>query len=357
MRKGLVRILFELAIIATLVFVFRASLAMYVLQLGAKCNIAANIVSSLPHGLHLILCGAGSPMPDPQRSGPCVAVIAGTKIFVVDAGSGGGRNLLRLQVPTGSIAAVFLTHFHSDHIDGLGELGMLRWVGAANTTPLPVYGPTGVEQVVAGFNQAYQADSAYRTAHHGVAVAPPEGAGLTAQAVTAPTDGTPVTVWDADGVQITAFAVGHSPVSPAVGYRFDYQNRSLVISGDTKKSVSVANQAKGIDLLVHEALAANLVAIMSRAAAEAGNKSMEKILRDIPDYHTTPVEAAEIAAASGAHALLYYHIVPPLRIPGLEAAFLQGVSKVYKGQVVVGRDGTMVSLPSGSAEITFANLL
>lgn len=357
MRGRLITLFLAVVGLSVLVFLWRGALATSVMRLMVNRNLATNLVTSLPDGLHLVLCGAGSPLPDPKRSGPCVAVIAGNAIFVVDAGTGGARNLARLQVPTGSIAAVFLTHFHSDHIDGLGELGMLRWVGRANTKPLPVYGPPGVEQVVAGFNQAYQADATYRTAHHGNEIAPPEGAGLQAHAFPVADDGSPVTVWEADGVRITAFSVDHRPIVPAAAYRFEYKGRALVLSGDTKKSVSVEKQSQGVDLLVHEALAAHLVAIINRVAAETGNKYAERITHDIPNYHTTPVEAAQIAAASGVKALLYYHIVPPLLLPGLEAAFLQGVSDVYNGQVVIGRDGTLVSMPSDTREIEFSNLL
>ena len=74
-------------------------------------------------------------------SGPCVAVRAGKLHLVIDAGSGGARNLTRMRFPMGEIDALLLTHFHSDHIDGMGELAMLRWVNAANTTQLPVLGP------------------------------------------------------------------------------------------------------------------------------------------------------------------------------------------------------------------------
>jgi ribonuclease Z len=357
MRKGFLTIFLVVVGLSTFVFLWRGSLASYVLFFMVKRTLEANLVASLPDGLHLVLCGAGSPLLDPNRSGPCVAVIAGKSLFVVDAGTGGARNLSRLQVPAGKIAAVFLTHFHSDHIDGLGELGLLRWMGGSNTQRLPVYGPPGVEQVAAGFNQAYQADAIYRTAHHGIEVAPPDGAGLQAHAVAVADDGSLVTVWEADGVRITAFSVDHKPVTPAVGYRFDYKGRALVLSGDTKKSANVEKQSQGVDLLVHEALAAHLVAIINRAAAETGAKSVERITHDIPDYHTTPVEVAQIAAAAGVRALLYYHIIPPLLLPGLEAAFLQGVDRVYSGQVVVGRDGTLVSMPSDSREIKFSNLL
>jgi ribonuclease Z len=357
MRRLVVVVVAVLVALSVLGFMMRASLATYVMKAAASRAIRADFVSSLPDGLHLILCGAGSPLPDPRRSGPCVAVVAGRSLFVVDAGSGAARNLQRMRVPNGEIASLFLTHFHSDHIDGLGELAMMRWVAAANREPLPVYGPAGVEEVVAGFNRAYRLDSEYRTAHHGNAVAPPQGAGMRAHPIEVPADGTAVTVWSEDAVRITAFGVDHEPVSPAVGYRFEYRDRSLVISGDTKKMETVSKQATGVDLLVHEALAAHLVAILNRSADEAGNEIVTRITHDIPEYHTTPIEAAEVARTAGVRALLYYHIVPALPLPGLEAAFLRGVKEAYDGPVVVGRDGTMVSLPSGSKEIKFSNRL
>jgi ribonuclease Z len=301
----------------------------------------------LPDGLHVLLCGAGGPLPDPVRSGPCTAVIAGRTLVVVDAGSGGARNLQRLGFPPGRVEALFLTHFHSDHIDGLGELALLRWTGAARGTPLPVHGPAGVEEVVQGFGRAYRQDAEYRTAHHGPAVAPPSGSGMTAHGFAPPAPGEALPVWERDGLRVSAFAVEHEPVSPAVGYRFEYAGRSLVVSGDTRKSANLEAQSRGVDLLVHEALAPQLVERMNAAASSAGRANLVKITADIPDYHTTPVQAAEIARAAGAKHLLFTHVIPPLPLPGLDAAFLQGVSDAFDGGVTLGRDGTLVSLPSG----------
>ena len=79
-------------------------------------------------------------------------------MFIVDAGTYGLRNLALRGYPTGGVEADLLTHFHSDHIDGLGELSTIRWVSAANNSPLHVYGTQGVEQVVAGFNTSYALD-------------------------------------------------------------------------------------------------------------------------------------------------------------------------------------------------------
>lgn len=325
----------------------RAPLALRVMDRGLARSMAADPIGELPDGLHVLLCGAGGPLPDPVRSGPCVAVIAGQTMVVVDAGTGGARNLQRTGFAPGRADALFLTHFHSDHIDGLGEMALLRWTGGAHADPLRVHGPEGVEEIVAGFTQAYRRDVGYRVAHHGEATVPPSGAGMRAAPFALPAAGEAPVIWESKGLVVRAFAVDHSPVSPAVGYRFDYQGRSVVVSGDTAKSANVESQATGVDLLVHEALSPELVGRLNAAATAAGRTNLAKITADIPDYHTSPVEAAEVAQAAAVRHLLYYHVVPPLPIPGLEGVFLAGVSDVFDGGVTLGRDGTLISLPVG----------
>jgi ribonuclease Z len=340
-----------LAVLAVVGYALRGPLSMRIMQRALPGMMAADPMAELPDGLHLTLCGAGSPLPDPNRSGPCVGIVAGQNLFVVDAGSRAGRNLNQMGLPAGRVQAVFLTHFHSDHIDGLGQLAFQRWAGGTQEEPLPLVGPTGVELVAEGFNRAYELDASYRVAHHGERAMPPEAAGLDPRPFPVPEPGKPLVVWEADGVKITAFRVEHEPVEPAVGYRFDYGGRSLVVTGDTIKSKEIERMSQGVDLLVHEALAAHLVELMAAAAREAGAEKRAKILNDILDYHATPVDAAETAEAAGARHLLFYHIVPPLIIPGLDVAFLQGVDDAYSGDVTLGRDGTRVSLPSGSDSI------
>ena len=349
-RKGLAIAGALLVAIAAAAVALRGPIALRVVRRIAERTLAADPIAALPDGLHVVLCGAGSPLPDPERSGACTAVIAGRSFFVVDAGSG-ARNLTPMGLAPGPIEALFLTHFHSDHIDLLGQLAMLRWTNAAHATPLPVFGPAGVEEVVAGFDGAYRQDSAYRAAHHGPAAAPPGGAGMTARPFPLPEPGAGLVVFEGDGVRVTAFRVDHEPVSPAVGYRFDYGGRSVVISGDTRKSAEVERMARGVDLLVHEALSPALVELLRQAAQAVGRANIAKILSDIPGYHTTPVEAAEVAEAAGAKHLLYTHVVPALPLPGLDVEFLRGVSGAYSGGVTLGRDGTQVSLPSGTDEI------
>ncbi len=312
-------------------------------------------IATLPDGLHVFLCGAGSPLPDPKRSGPCVAVLAGEQLYVVDAGSGSPRNLGPNGFPPGRIDAVLLSHLHSDHIDSLGELNLLNWVQGQRQTPLKVYGPEGVDKVIAGFNLSYEQDARYRVAHHGEDTVPPAGIGM--KAVTLPKlqgDDSKLILKKA-GLTITAFAVQHEPVHQALGFRFDYKGRSVVISGDTRQSASVLKQAKGVDVLVHEALDPELLMVMETAAADAGVVNMAKITRDIVDYHTTPEQAAETAAEAGAAMLLFYHIVPALPLAIMEGRFLEGVDERYRGKVELGKDGTLVSLPASSSDIIVEN--
>jgi ribonuclease Z len=104
------------------VYAFRAEIALAVMKRTVEANFAGDPLSALPDGLHVALCGAGSPMPDMTRSGPCVAIVAGKRLIIIDAGNGAARMLARMRLPPAQIERIFLTHFHSDHIDGLGEL-------------------------------------------------------------------------------------------------------------------------------------------------------------------------------------------------------------------------------------------
>jgi ribonuclease Z len=343
-------VLAGIVVLAVLLYSQRATVIERLMAKGLEARLSANVVAELEDGLHLALCGAGGPMPAPKASGPCVAVVAGTRLFIVDAGTDGLRNLGRMGYPSGAIEAVFLTHFHSDHIDGLGELATIRWVSAANATPLPVYGPQGVEQVVDGFNTTYAQDTVYRHDHHGDTVAPLSGAGMIARPFVQPELGQLAVLYDEADLKIEALAVDHKPISPAVGYRFTYKDRSLLITGDTIKLPNIEQFATGVDLLVHEALAPNLLNMMHDAATKTGNDVLAKITHDVLDYHASPVEAAETARDAGVGHLLYYHIVPPLVIPGQEILFLNGAQDIFS-DYTVGRDGTAFSLPAGSDEI------
>jgi ribonuclease Z len=358
MKRVLLGVAIGLLVVLLAGYALRTRIVLRLMERTVAANMQTNLAAELPDGLHVALCGAGSPLPDPDRSGPCVAVIAGTDVYIVDSGSGSSRVMSRMRVPHGQVQAILLTHFHSDHIDGLGELLMQRWVNGTHRLPTPVHGPPGVEKVVEGINLAYQLDQGYRVAHHGEETVPPSGAGGVARPFATPGPGSSVPVLQGrDGLRVSAFRIDHSPISPAVGYRFDYKGRSVVISGDTVQSADLEKAAAGADLLVHEALAPNLVAVLTAGAERANRKNLAKITTDILDYHTSPADAAKSASRARVGHLLFYHIVPPLLLAPMVDLFLEGVDDEYDGPYTVGRDGTLVLLPAGSKSIEVEELL
>lgn len=336
-------------------FVFQKPIGEAVYQRAVQGVPGRDLLASLEDGLHVGLCGTGSPMTNPKRAGPCNVVVAGRQVLVIDMGENGNRNLNMMGISAGDVDALLLTHFHSDHIDGLGPLMLYHWTRGTATAPLPVYGPAGVEQVVAGFNAAYALDHSYRIAHHGEMVVPPSGGGAAARPFGM--EGNRAVILQGGGLTVTAFRVDHDPIKPAVGYRFDYKGRAVCISGDAAKSANLIAVCKGADLIVHDALQPRLLEEVETAFAAQGNANTAKIFHDIQDYHATPEQAAESAQAAGARMLVLSHLVPPLPYAYLYPAFLGDAPERFDGAIVVGEDGMLFSLPPQSEAIDRRKLM
>ncbi len=318
-------------------------------------SIESDLVNELPVGLHVGLCGTGSPMSDTTRKGPCNFVVAGKSLFLVDMGAGAARNLGPMGVRPGAAKALFLTHFHSDHIDGIGDFLIQRWASGGATAPLPVYGPEGVNEVIAAFNTAFSFDKSYRVAEHADAM-PASGYGGEPRMFSIGQSGAE-TVWDENGVKVTAFNVDHGKIHPAVGYRFDYKGRSVVISGDTAPSDNLVKYAANADILVHEALNEDMIDAMGAAFAKDGRARLQRIFHEIKAIHTSPAAAAEIANRSKVKTLVLSHITPPVPSPLIEGYFMKGAKAKFSGRIVLGKDGQLFSLTPDGAKVTVRSKL
>jgi ribonuclease Z len=306
--------------------------AMMERMFAAQAEAAAELVA--PGALRAMVCGSASPAGvDPKRQQACIAVIAAGRIFVVDVGAGSARNLTRAGLPMERVEAVLLTHFHSDHIGALGDLNLNVWV-AGRAEPLRVMGPDGVERVVAGFNEAYALDRSYRTAHHGEEMLPPEVGVMKAETVAAGT------IYERDGVRITAFPVDHRPVEPTFGYRFDFGGRSVVVSGDTVKSKSLIEAARGADLLFHDAMAGPFMKTLAEVRRKTGPDRVATLIDDVQDYHATIADVAATATEAGVRSTVLYHLVPVPTNPIVLSQFTQGLPD----GIVVAEDGMLFEL-------------
>ncbi len=307
--------------------------------------------------IRLIFCGTGSPLPDRHVAKSCLAVFAGGRLFMVDTGPESTENLLLWRLPLAQLDGVLLTHFHSDHIGELGELNLQSWL-QGRQAPLTVYGPPGVEQVVAGFNLAYAQDVAVRHAHHARdrGLLPLSASTLASRAITVgaagPLSGTDSAVmYDQDGLRITAFKVDHGVVKPAYGYRFDYRGRSVVVSGDTRSTSLITNAARGADVLVHEAQSKALVSTLAAVAKESGNRQVALLLGDTNDYHTSPAEAAALANTAGVRELVFTHFTPPSSNPLVRRAFFRDVDAVRSKHWRAAEDGLWLDVPADGSTL------
>ncbi|VAV91861.1 Ribonuclease Z (RNase Z) (tRNase Z) (tRNA 3 endonuclease) [hydrothermal vent metagenome] len=322
---------------------------------GVKRQMPVDVVAGLDDGLHVALCGTGSPMPDTSRMGPCTAVIAGKRMFVVDMGSGASRNFNPMGIKSGKTEAVLLTHFHSDHIGGLGDFLIQRWANSGASTPLPVYGPPGTKSIVDATNSLMERDRDYRVKHHGNLM-PKSGFGGTAVTFEPDANGIAKLIDDGD-LTITAFTVDHGGINPAVGYRFDYKGRSVVISGDTSQSTHLEKVAADADILVHETLNPDMIDAMSAGFKATDRDRLATIFQQIKAIHTTSVEAAESASRANVRMLILSHLIPPAPSSFLDRYFSRGTSDVFSGEIIVGHDGMLFSLVPGGKDIQLDKLL
>ena len=304
--------------------------------------------------LRVAVCGTSAPLPSKDRAKACVAVIAGGKIYVVDTGPESVENLMLWNLPLARVDGVLLTHFHSDHIGDLGELNLQTWA-AGRPSPLVVHGGPGVEEVVAGFNQAYRLDQGYRTAHHGAAMMPAQTWPLAAHPVIL--EGSPegmartATVLDDGAMKITAIELSHGPVRPAYAYRFDYKGRSVVVTGDTSAHQPLAVASRGADVMVAEALARPMIRTLETTARDLGRDRVAAIMHDIQDYHASPGEMAALANDAGVRLLVLYHLLPAPDNLLARRLFARDMNRTREGDWTMARDGSLYTLPLGSKEV------
>jgi ribonuclease BN (tRNA processing enzyme) len=274
-----------------------------------------------PDTTRVVLLGTGNPNPDPDRSGPAVAVVTGGRPYLVDCGPGVVRRAEAARrrgveaLVAKELDIVFITHLHSDHTLGCADLLLSPWV-SERERPLRVYGPPGTRALFDGILVAYGADIENRRA----GLQPHTETGWQV-AVTEIAQGE---VFSDERVRVIAFAVPHAGWERAYGYRFETADRTIVISGDTGPSDAVVDACRGCDILVHEVYS---------ASAYAGLPAEWQ--RYHGDAHTSATELAEIASRARPRLLVLYH---QLFWGTSEEDLLAEVKQTYDGETVSADD-------------------
>jgi ribonuclease Z len=283
----------------------------------------------------LTMLGTGSPLPSPDRCGGGQVITAGGHAILIDCGWGVARRIQQARIPTASIEAVFFTHLHSDHITDFADLLMTGWT-SGRTTPLPVYGPAGTRETVAGFQQALKADVGYRLAHHGEKLWS-GGVACDVHEVEA-TDDARVIAKIGD-IEVSAFLVDHRPVVPAFGFKVARNGRSIVFTGDTVRCPSLERAAKGADVLVSEIFNYDLMDRRITLLKATSNDLAAGLLDDAKSYHIPPKDVAEVAAQAGVKQLILTHFIPPVATGAEEMQeFVAGMSDIFHGTISIASD-------------------
>jgi ribonuclease Z len=280
--------------------------------------------------IKVTLLGTGTPQPTIERFGAATLVEAGGDYFLFDCGRGATQRLWQRKIPIGKVNNLFLTHLHSDHIVGIPDLWLLGLMPATfgnRKNPFEVYGPNGTEEMMQGLQKAYQWDIRTRISEYPNA---DSGTQVKAQNVN---EGV---IYNKNGVKITAFRVDHSDIiDSALGYRLDYNHRSVLISGDTRYSENLIKYANGVDVLIHEVIAIREEVLLRSALA-----------RKIVNFHTTPEQAGKLFSLVKPRLAVYTHVaIPPIdsSISSVDDIIMQ-TKKHFKGQLAMGEDLMVIEI-------------
>lgn len=288
--------------------------------------------------ISIVTCGTNSPIPSGSSVESCTAIFVNGQFLLFDAGNGSLTSMIGSMLPVAEIKAIFLTHFHSDHWADLAEVIDRSWIlGRRSITP--IYGGPGVEQIVNDTTKAYSLEYSYRTAHHGEEYMPPEWVGVNPTTINVSGEESAV-VYENEGVVVTAFNVNHPPIEPALGFKITYGGKTIVISGDTTETPTLAAQSENADVLVSEVMNLEYVRMAEKIFAENGYDANAKIFHDIQDYHIGTEKLAELAQTAGVKKLILTHLAPNLDSDQImDTLFTNPIKRIYKGELSVARDG------------------
>ena len=273
----------------------------------------------------VMLATGGGPRPRRDRGMTAHALVVDGVLYVVDCGNGVARQLVMAGIPLTTLAHIFITHHHSDHNADYGNLILLSWaVGLRGR--VDTWGPPPLAKMTRLFFEMNAYDIDTRIEDEG---RPPLVPMVHPHEIT---DGG--VVMQDQRVKVTAALVDHPPVTPALGYRFDCPDRSIVFSGDTNRSENLVRLAKGADVLVHEAL---YVPAVDRLVARVPNAATLK--KHIIDSHTSAEDAGRVATAAGVKTLVLSHLVPADDPSVTDETWITAVRPHFGGEVIIARDG------------------
>lgn len=247
---------------------------------------------------HVCLLGTkGGPAIRPGSTNPTSNLLrlAGQQI-VVDCGLGVTRALVDQGMQLRDLTTIYITHLHSDHYLELGPLIHTAWTAGLKTT-IDIYGPSGLDRYWRQFIESMRDDIELRIADEGR----PDLESLVSIHVLK--EGA---IAVDNGITVAALKNIHPPLVNTFALSFKTDDAHVVFSGDTAYLPTLADFARGADLLIHEAmLEAALPALFARI-----DNGDERLHEHWMRSHTLAQDAGKIATAADVGALALNHLIP-----------------------------------------------
>jgi len=279
-------------------------------------------------------------VPTVERSLPCIALRWRGKVILWDVGECCQRELMKEKIGYGSIEHIFISHLHLDHFLGMyGLIETLRLVAGKDS--LHIHGPKGLEDLLINrwpFLRLHTLGEGYRVPLEGAEVRAfpvrhgqeaygfvfeelPKRKFLKEKAHSLGIKGRLFRELEEKGlVEVGGRVVELEEVS------YLQRGVKVVYSGDTRYSPRLVEEARGADVLIHEAT------FHSSMEGEARRRG-----------HSTAEEAGRAAEEAGVGMLVLTHISP--RYKGREGELVEDARRHFKGPVVVAHDGLRLTLP------------
>jgi ribonuclease BN (tRNA processing enzyme) len=279
-------------------------------------------------GTKLVLLGTfGGPGPGRAMHSTSHVILSDGAAYIVDCGLGVTNQFARTGIPFESVRSIFITHHHADHNGEYGPFLLVGWIRGLSEK-VRAFGPPPLKEMTEGFLNAYR--TTFDIWAKDYKMQPLRRIEVTEISRAGP-------VMRDDRVSVRSAVVEHPPVVPALAYRFDFKDRSIVFSGDTAPVAAVKELAKGADVLVHEAMFTPAVEKNMHAQIAAGRPlDPTAYMAHMLDSHSDVVEVGKIARDAGVKTLVVSHLTPNNFVT--DDMWREAAGQYFKGEIILGKD-------------------
>ncbi|TCS35869.1 MBL fold metallo-hydrolase [Reinekea marinisedimentorum] len=311
-----------------------------VLGTAAKAQAAGPAGYQHTQNFSVVTIGTGNPIPDKNRASACTMIQFNGHYYLLDTGNGSNDVLAENGFAYRNINAIFYTHLHADHMTDFVDLMINRWMTGGKE--MQIIGPPRSGAYYNFMIDFFADDLTYRQ-YRGYARGVSEVGmfkGIDVRELTGSNR------FELDGMRIRTEPLTHTMYN--LGYRFEANGKSIVVSGDTSYDPTLIELAKDADVLVIDA---NIVAAAAKKGTEEQAFTDDSIKKPKPKYefagnfdvapHMGIDEVAKTATAANVKTVVLTHLPPaPFNMAAIKPYFEQAG---FKGRVIEGRDGLEIN--------------